>query len=132
MSLSELGVSGVYVENKLGCGVVGWAMGHVITRLAPERVEPIPMANSHAPIHYLNTHVSSFFEDPTLMSRYILMWSLPIHPPVKLVWRQMLWSPGSCEVKVKRPSWGPRVLTTTLPLVRSWACEHKVDYQGMQ
>ena len=32
----------------------------------------------------------------------------------------MVWSPESCEVKVKRPSEGPRVLTTLCPVSASY------------
>ena len=35
----------------------------------------------------------------------------------------MVWSPESCEVKVKRPSDGPRVLTTLWPV--STSCYRK-------
>lgn len=74
---------------------------------------PVPPSASH-------THSKSFLDDPTLMSRYILMCSVPIHPPVTLELRQMLWSPGSCDENVNRPSEGPRVFTTMWPELRSW------------
>ena len=57
---------------------------------------------------------ASAFVAPTTMSRYSRTCVLPNHDPP---WgyeaeRQIAWSPASREVKVKRLSGGPRVLTT--------------------
>lgn len=57
---------------------------------------------------------ASAFVAPTTMSRYSRTCVLPNHDPPAgyAAERQIAWSPASCEVKVKRPSGGPRVLTT--------------------